>query len=137
MAVIYLGVLASFGSYYLGLIFTTLPSFLIIIIQERPKEAGIQMIQYKRQEVFIEFETCWELVGYLKLNWSYVNRAIMKIFLDPDSYPHYISISTTYLPDTVNELQKYRTAVIVVMFVITMSNSVGKFMSKTEPFFFN
>ena len=66
MAVIYLGVLASFGSYYLGLIFTTLPSFLIIIIQERPKEAGIQMIQYKRQEVFIEFETSWELVRNLK-----------------------------------------------------------------------
>ena len=60
--------------------FAVLPSFLIIIIQESPKEAGIQMIQYKRQEVFIEFETCWELVRYLKDELKLCEYAIRKTF---------------------------------------------------------
>ena len=73
----------------------------------------------------------------LNLCESFNNENVFKKLKIPNSYPHYISVSTTYLPDAVNELQKYRTAIIVVMFVITMSNPVGKFMSKTEPFFFN
>ena len=63
--------------------FVVLPSFLIIIIKESPKEAGIQMIQYKRQEVFIEFETCWELVRYLKDELKLCESCNKENFINP------------------------------------------------------
>lgn len=82
------------------------------------------MVKYSNEKMFIEFERTRKLASHLHFKF-----VIEVNFSDVPLYRN-------YLPNTVDKLKKHRWSISIWMSIVPVSNSLRKFVSKTEPLFF-
>ena len=79
------------------------------------------MVQDCCQKILIELKCIGKLLGHLQQNIQ-------------NGYRKYLEKYSPHLPHAVNPLDKYWTPVWVIVLVLSVSNSLSKFVSKTQPF---
>ena len=96
--------------------------FLVAIMQESSKQTGVQVVQNCCQEIFVELKCVGELVRHLGRVQGGIEERIIAI-----KFPN--------LPDTVDPLKEDWAPLFIVVFVITVANTLAKLVAEAQPFF--
>ena len=101
---------------------------LVAVVEEGAEQAGVEVVQHRRQQILVEFKRVGKLLGdLLKHNEHHTIAAKQISRKDPEHH----------LPDAVDPLEEDGASLFIVMFVITVTNTLTKLVSKTQPFFLN